>query len=115
MPKEIEELIEQRLKLHVDPAVVPDDPRVEALRDYLQEFADFPENRPVLPRPKDETLDVPIFFHMMMGAGTPAFASSDPLPPGVMFPVIADDERQEDAQDQRPVFDRVLRHLSRCR
>jgi plastocyanin len=87
LPKEIEELIEERLKLHVEPAVVSDDPRVEALRDYLQEFADFPENRPVLPRPKDEILDVPIFFHMMIGSGTPAFASSDPLPPGVMFPV----------------------------
>ena len=52
MPKEIEELIEERLKLHVEPAVVSDDPRVEALRDYLQEFADFPENRPVPHAPR---------------------------------------------------------------
>ena len=29
--------------------------------------------------------------------------------------VIAEDEWQEDAQDQRPVFDRVLRNRSRCR
>jgi hypothetical protein len=29
--------------------------------------------------------------------------------------VIAEDEWQEDAQDQRPVFDWILRHLSRCR
>jgi hypothetical protein len=29
--------------------------------------------------------------------------------------VIAEDEWQEDAQDQRPLFDRILRHLSRCR
>src|SRR6266851_6255933 len=29
--------------------------------------------------------------------------------------VIAEDEWQEDAQDQRSVFDLVLRHLSRCR
>ncbi len=82
LPDEIEDLIERRLALHVDPAVVPEDPRVEALRGYLQEFADFPENRPVLPRPKDETLDVPIFFHFMEGSGgTPAF-DSGPLAPG---------------------------------
>jgi len=87
LPEEIEELIEQRLKLHVEPAVVPDDPRVEALRDYLQEFADFPENRPVLPRPKDETLDAPIFFHMMMGSGTPAFSPTSPINHGDTFTV----------------------------
>jgi plastocyanin len=82
LPEEIEELIAQRLKLHIEPAVVPDDPRVEAMRDYLQEFADFPENRPVLPRPGEETLDVPMFFHFMEGSGgTPAF-DSGPLAPG---------------------------------
>ena len=88
LPKEIEELIEQRLKLHVEPAVVPDDPRVEAMRDYLQEFADFPENRPALPRPREETLDVPIFLHFMVGSsGTPAFTPPAPLNHGDTFQV----------------------------
>jgi plastocyanin len=88
LPDDIEDLIEQRLKLHVEPAVVPDDPRVEALRDYLQEFADFPENRPVLPRPKDEPLDVPIFLHFMVGSsGTPAFTPLAPLNHGDTFQV----------------------------
>jgi plastocyanin len=88
LPQEIEELIEQRLKLHVGPAVVPVPPRVEALRDYLREFADFPENRPVLPRPVDETLDVPVFLHFMVGSGgTPAFTPPAPLNHGDTFPV----------------------------
>ena len=86
LPAEIEALVEERLKLHVDPAVVPVGPEVEALRDYLQEFADFPENRP-RPHP-EEPLDVPLFFHFMSGgAGTPAFASADPLPAGPTFDV----------------------------
>jgi hypothetical protein len=61
-------------------------PRVEALRDYLREFADFPENRPALPRPPDETLDVPIFLQFMVGSGgAPAFTSPAPLNRGDTF------------------------------
>lgn len=82
LPSEIDEIVEQRLKLHVAPAVVPAGPQVEALRDYLREFVDFPENRPV-PCP-DESLDVPIFFHAMIGSGIPAFSSPN-LTAGATF------------------------------
>jgi plastocyanin len=79
LPPEIEEIVEQELKLHIEPAIVSAGPRVEALLDYLREFVDFPENRPV-PCP-NEPLDVPIFFHAMDGSGTPAF-DSGALAPG---------------------------------
>lgn len=88
LPDEIEDLIESRLALHVDPTVLPEDPRVDALRDFLQEFADFPENQPTLPRPKDEPLDVPIFLHFMVGSGgTPAFTPPARLNHGDTFVV----------------------------
>ena len=84
LPEEIAEIVEQRLKLHTEPAVVPAGPRVEALRDYLREFVDFPENRPA-PDP-DRSLHVPIFFHAMVGSGTPAFSSPN-LTAGATFDV----------------------------
>ena len=79
LPPEIEEIVQQELKLHVEPAIAPASPRVQALGAFLREFVDFPENRPV-PCP-DEPLDVPIFFHAMTGSGTPAF-DSGALAPG---------------------------------
>jgi hypothetical protein len=55
---------------------------VPELRSFAVIDFNFPENRPALPRPKDETLDVPMFFHFMEGSGgTPAF-DSGPLAPG---------------------------------
>src|SRR6266498_1434465 len=85
LPPEIEAIVEQRLKLHVAPAVVPPGPQVEALRSFLREFVDFPENRPK-PHP-EEPLDVPLFFHMMMGSGTPAFTPPTPINHGDTFTV----------------------------
>jgi len=42
----------------------------------------------VLPRPRDETPDVPIFLHFMVGSGgTPAFTPLAPLNHGDTFPV----------------------------
>ena len=86
LPAEIETLVEERLKLHVEPAMVPVGPRIEALRDYLREFVDFPENRP---HPHhEEPLDVPLFFHFMSGgAGTPAFTPPAPIGHGDTFTV----------------------------
>ena len=86
LPPEIETLVEERLKLHVEPAMVPVGPRIEALRDFLQEFVDFPENR-AHPH-HEEPLDVPLFFHFMSGgAGTPAFTPPAPISHGDTFPV----------------------------
>jgi plastocyanin len=85
LPAEIEAIVEERLKLHVAPAIVPPGSRVEALRSFLREFVDFPENRPK-PHP-EEPLDVPLFFHMMMGSGTPAFTPPTPINHGDTFTV----------------------------
>jgi len=56
------------------------------MRDYLMEFAEFPENRPVIH--PEHPLDVPLFFHAMSAGGTPAF-DSGPLAPGAMPFVVS--------------------------
>jgi FtsP/CotA-like multicopper oxidase with cupredoxin domain len=85
LPMEIQEFVEEQLKLHPLPLPILDqDPQVERMRDYLMEFVEFPENRPVIHA--EHPLDVPLFFHAMSGGGTPAFSSPD-LAAGATFNV----------------------------
>src|SRR5439155_2301913 len=87
LPPEVEEFLEKQRKLHPLPLPVPEPgPEVERMRDYLMEFAEFPENRPVIN--PEHPLDVPLFFHAMSAGGTPAF-DSGPLAPGAMPFVVS--------------------------
>src|SRR5215510_4161203 len=80
LPPDVEDFVEKQRKLPLlRPALMPS-PQVERMRDYLMEFVEFPENRPVIH--PEHPLHVPLFFHTMSGGGgTPAF-DSGPLAPG---------------------------------
>jgi len=87
LPPEVKEFLEKQKKLHPLPRpAIKLDRQVERIRDYLMEFVDFPENRPVIRA--ENPLDVPLFFHVMSGGGTPAFSPLAPLNHGDTFTVI---------------------------
>lgn len=56
-----------------------DDPRLEIMREYLEDWVHRPEIH-VHPRPR-ATIDVPLFFHFMSGAGAKPAFDSGPLGP----------------------------------
>ena len=80
------DVVETRLKENFAPRPLQPGAEVEALRDFLKEFADFPQNRPVIH--PEHPIDVPLFFHLMSGgAGTPAFNPPAPINHGDTFTV----------------------------
>src|SRR5262249_2083353 len=87
LPEEVGKFIARLRELY--PSARPAlrlDPQVERIREFLKESVDFPENRPVLRA--EDPLDVPLFFHVMSGGGTPAFTPPAPINHGDTFTVV---------------------------